>query len=783
MYKRLFAFLIIFIPSVVFSQWRSVWISGSGGASTLSTLDDVSISGIADGEGLKWDAGLQLFIPVSLSGSGTVTSFSAGTLSPLFTTSVATATTTPALSFTLSNVAAGLVYAGPKTGAAAAPSFKQLKTAYADSVGNDGFVTNVTLSDSIIAQVDSAFVLGLKFVPHGAFVGNTETLITVTYQIADHTVDFVVNSDLSLYSNVTSKFFSHSDTTSTLATQFDLTAKQPLDADLTALAANSTDGLWAHTGAGTGSARTLTGDTEIVVSNGDGVAGNPTLSIASTIARDSELPDGSKWNLFGTSFVKPKTAGVGWHLLSPDGTDSLATAIDNSGNATYVSTQRNIFQALNDNTTALQFKDAAGNVDFNYDATNARIGVGTANPQAPFELVRNAQNWFKIVLGTSTSPSYANEFGIAGSNNDFITGSLTGDAIFKFAAGSKFMIGSAQNGNGGGTQVGIATFMRLGNVGIMTTAPDRVLEVNLGTSSALRLSYADDNGSAVSYTDFTVSSSGDMTITPSGADVNIIGTSIGLGAAGVRISNDGDGALTFLGMGNGNDEDLILNLDDGVANTGTISSNSGLGTLIFSSIILQADYYQSETNLELILDADNNEAASLIVSKNGGSDIFSLSEAQDIIFGDGTDTPTVTFDVSGTDPSLTAGDNKISIVGNLGINESSPAARLEVEGGFSIGDTTGFVLTTGGTATITSESNIILDTFGAAALDTVVTLTGAIGQIIYISTRNSGRDVRFLDAGNFSLNAEITLSDVADVLVLKATSATTWKQVHFSDNN
>lgn len=41
---------------------------------------------------------------------GTVTSFSAGTLSPLFTTSVATATTTPALSFILTNAPAGTVF-------------------------------------------------------------------------------------------------------------------------------------------------------------------------------------------------------------------------------------------------------------------------------------------------------------------------------------------------------------------------------------------------------------------------------------------------------------------------------------------------------------------------------------------------------------------------------------------------------------------------------------------------------------------------------------------------
>jgi len=53
---------------------------------------------------------------------GTVTTFSAGNLSPLFTASVATATSTPALTFTLSNAAANTVF-GNCTGSSAAPSY------------------------------------------------------------------------------------------------------------------------------------------------------------------------------------------------------------------------------------------------------------------------------------------------------------------------------------------------------------------------------------------------------------------------------------------------------------------------------------------------------------------------------------------------------------------------------------------------------------------------------------------------------------------------------------
>jgi hypothetical protein len=58
-------------------------------------------------------------------GSGTVTSFSSGNLAPLFSTSVATATTSPALSFSLTSQAANLVFAGPN-GAAGAPTFRSI---------------------------------------------------------------------------------------------------------------------------------------------------------------------------------------------------------------------------------------------------------------------------------------------------------------------------------------------------------------------------------------------------------------------------------------------------------------------------------------------------------------------------------------------------------------------------------------------------------------------------------------------------------------------------------
>lgn len=122
-----------------------------------------------------------------------------------------------------------------------------------------GDATWVTPTDT---NLDSAGVLGLKFVPQGAFTGNTETLITVTYQVADQTLDLVVDNDLSNYSNASSKFYAHSDTTATLMTQYygDVNF-QPLDVNelspIAGLTSAADRGIY-YTGSGTASLFTLT---------------------------------------------------------------------------------------------------------------------------------------------------------------------------------------------------------------------------------------------------------------------------------------------------------------------------------------------------------------------------------------------------------------------------------------------------------------------------------------------------------------------------------------------
>lgn len=55
-----------------------------------------------------------------------------------------------------------------------------------------------------------------------------------------------------------------------------------------------------------------------------------------------------------------------------------------------------------------------------------------------------------------------------------------------------------------------------GKVGVGTTSGDKVMEINLGTTDALRLSYNDANGSAANYMDVTLSSVGSPTFNATG---------------------------------------------------------------------------------------------------------------------------------------------------------------------------------------------------------------------------------------------------------------------------
>lgn len=85
---------------------------------------------------------------------------------------------------------------------------------------------------------------------------------------------------------------------------------------------------------------------------------------------------------------------ISWLLSGIRGTASTLAGFDGGGDATEYTEANYLLkdgsrpiQPTVDSTTAWQMKDQAGNVDFNYDSTNGRIGIGTNAPQRTLHIL------------------------------------------------------------------------------------------------------------------------------------------------------------------------------------------------------------------------------------------------------------------------------------------------------------------------------------------------------------------------------------------------------------
>lgn len=167
-------------------------------------------------------------------GTGTVMSVGLAA-SPEFVVSGSPVTTSGTLSFATATQSANTVWAGPTSGGALQPTFRSL-------VGAD--LPTFTPSRALVAD------------PSGVIVAAVTT-----------------STEIGFLSGVTSS----------IQTQFSGT--QPLDSDLTALAALGTTGIVVRTGSGTVATRTLVAGTGISLANADGVSGDITINATSAFSK------------------------------------------------------------------------------------------------------------------------------------------------------------------------------------------------------------------------------------------------------------------------------------------------------------------------------------------------------------------------------------------------------------------------------------------------------------------------------------------------------------------
>lgn len=263
-------------------------------------------------------------------GGGSVTEVFSGDLPPLFTTVVNSSTTTPDIQYTLANAASGIFLAGSASGADAPWAGRGILGT--DLTGALQAGANITISQS--TPPGSRLII--------AIAGQLDATL-----IADGSV---TNTEFQYLGNVTSD----------IQTQF--SNKQPLDATLTALAAYDTNGLITQTSTNTFTGRTLTGTAgEINVSNGNGVSGNPTVSLDASVYtdRDSSVLNALATGVNGTgflaqngaSFVDRTLTGTTNRITVSNGTGASGDPVFDLGSDAYTISSSNVLNDLASSTS------------------------------------------------------------------------------------------------------------------------------------------------------------------------------------------------------------------------------------------------------------------------------------------------------------------------------------------------------------------------------------------------------------------------------------------------
>lgn len=199
---------------------------------------------------------------------------------------------------------------------------------------------------------------------------------------------------------------------------------------------------------------------------------------------------------------------------------------------------------------------------------------------------------------------------------------------------------------------------------------------------------------------FTVDEDGDVEVAndlSSGGDITVTGADIQLGATGVKISSDNDGAITLLGCSAGADEDLTINLDD-VADEITVSTSTAATLFNLDGAldlkVSGLDLTIGDTGVQIT--SDNDGAITFLGLSAGADEDFTINlddTADTIVVSTSTSADSFLLnDIGITLAEATTASQPLLWLENTKDDATSPIIRLEKDRATeSDGDDCGYI--------------------------------------------------------------------------------------------
>ncbi len=514
---------------------------------------------------------------------------------------------------------------------------------------------------------------------------------------------------------------------------------QAYNGELAALAANTTNGLWTRTGAGTGSARTITGTANhIVVTDGNGVGGNPTIDLHSSVIAAlgaSGLPTAG-----GTMTGNITFADNNEGIIFSGGT----TMYDANGTAFIIQAENDIFKVFNEAGSTV-ILDARADGTLNILGNYVYRAGGTDIPVPDGGTGVGTHTNHGVLLGQGTSALVATA---AMTNGELLVGQTGADPLPKTVSGDATMAAS----------------------GALTVASIGGKAVTLG--GALTFSGAFSfTGTLTNTTTVTFPTTGTLATLSNKLSDFAATTSAELRAV---LTNETGGGLAVF-----NDTPQILTPD---INGGTVDSLTSLSIKTTGTGLFDLTFAVTEamSNNRILTFKTNDAARTLDFGGNltlAGS--FTTSGAFSSTFTM-TGTTTVTFPQTGTLATLS---NKLSAFAATTSAEMRSVISDETGGGLAVFNDTATLLTpvlttpdiNGGTADALTSLSIRST---AVAFDMLLanaeTLTA--NRTLTIKLNDAARTLDI--GGNVTFGAGGTVAYVANKLsVFAATSSAEMRSV------